>query len=57
MKYDPRQKKSDENAGILWRCLYCYRAEEANLYLLRSKQGFLAVLWGGGQYGGWVASW
>lgn len=57
MKYDHSQKKSDENAGILWRCLYCCRAEEANLYLLRSKQGFLAVLWGGGQYGGWVASW
>lgn len=52
MKYDPSQKKLDENAGILRHCLYCYRAKEANLYLLKSKQGFLAGLWGGRQYGG-----
>lgn len=57
MKYDPSRKKSDENVGMLWHHLYCYRAGESNLYLQKSKQGFLACLWGGGQYGCWAASW
>lgn len=57
MKYDPSREKSDKNTGLLWCCIYCYRAEEANLYSLKSKQGFPAALWGAGRYGGWVASW
>lgn len=57
MKYDPSREKSDKNAGLLWCCLYCYRAKEANLYSLKSKQGFPAALWGAGRYGGWVAPW
>lgn len=38
MKYDPSRKKSDENVGMLWHHLYCYRAGESNLYLQKSKR-------------------
>lgn len=39
MKYDPSREKSDKNTSLLWCCLYCYRAEEAKLYSLKSKRG------------------